>query len=161
MRVITKTCVCNNSKCFPDFLFIHAQFLFVAQSDTSRSQFCIQRISTQCLIWMRLVSGVYFCIQNYSLPSHFHLCRSAQFMPSPLRACWTALWRSGERVESGTMLRVIVCSATNIPNLEKFGKSDPYCLVLFQGKRASGLWSSHPQPCDLWLRDMSNFHADR
>jgi len=31
------------------------------------------------------------------------------------------------------MLRVLVSSAKDLPNVETFGKSDPYTIVIFQG----------------------------
>ena len=31
-------------------------------------------------------------------------------------------------------LEVFVVSAKNVPNVEKFGKSDPYTQVIFQGR---------------------------
>jgi len=31
-------------------------------------------------------------------------------------------------------LKVLVISATNVPNLETFGESDPYTTITYQGK---------------------------
>jgi len=38
-------------------------------------------------------------------------------------------------------LHVTVVSASNVPNVEKFGNSDPYAIVEFQGKQVFSKWS--------------------
>ena len=43
-------------------------------------------------------------------------------------------FRQGRGNIPGKMLRVVVSSATDLPNVESFGKSDPYCLIIFQGR---------------------------
>lgn len=45
-------------------------------------------------------------------------------------------------------LKVFVVSATNVPNLETFGNSDPYAIVEFQGRWAKEMagWEEGKQP---------------
>lgn len=38
-----------------------------------------------------------------------------------------------------SMLQVIVVGATNVPNVEKFGESDPYTTVEFKGELVANL----------------------
>ena len=49
-------------------------------------------------------------------------------------------WHCCHREDSLKMLRVVVSSATELPNVEQFGKSDPYALISFQGKLAFVFW---------------------
>lgn len=48
-------------------------------------------------------------------------------------------------------LTVTVRSAANLPNLERFGKSDPLCVVTFQGKNNTNrLGAFIPKVAVLW-----------
>lgn len=56
-------------------------------------------------------------------------------------------------------LQLVVIKATNLPNKEKFGESDPYISIEFQGKMLYIPYLVLSEPCILYIMDSDKKHA--
>lgn len=58
------------------------------------------------------------------------------------------------------MLRVLVSSAKDLPNVETFGKSDPYTIVIFQGKNYRIHYKSKTKCLIQALKNIRKCHVE-